>query len=78
MLLDETKSMNRILNYNGRDFNNLNKRSIEVISNSLWYKTLLEESWTKNHFLHISRCHLTCGDSGKRAVIKKEHDERQL
>lgn len=78
MLLDETKSMNRILNYNGRDFNNLNKRSIEVISNSLWYKTLLEESWTKNHFLHISRCHLTCGDSGKRAVIKKEYDERQF
>ena len=64
--------MQKILNYNGRDFNNLEKRSIEEITNSLWYKTLLEESWNKSHSLHVPRCYLACGDGGKRAVIKKE------
>ena len=64
--------MQKILNYNGRDFNNLEKRSIEEITNSLWYKTLLEESWNKKHPLHLPRCYLACGDGGKRAVIKKE------
>ena len=68
----KTKNMEKILNYNGRDFNDLNKRGIEEISNSVWFKTILEKSWNKNHDLHLSRCYLACGDGGKRAVIKEE------
>ena len=70
----KTNAMERILNFNGRDFNNLEKRSIEEIISSEWYKTILEKSWNKNHALHASRCYLACGDGGKRAVIKKEID----
>ena len=70
----KTNDMNKILNYNGRDFNNLEKRSIDEISNSVWYRELLEKSWNKNHELHLPRCYLACGDGGKRAVIKKEYD----
>ena len=69
----KTQDMQKILNYNGRDFNNLEKRSIEEITNSVWCKTLLEESWNKKHSLHIPRCYLACGDAGKRAVIKEEY-----
>ena len=68
----KTDAMEKILNYNGRDFNNLEKRSIEEIINSEWYRTILEESWNKNHDLHPARCYLSCGDGGKRAVIKEQ------
>ena len=70
---EKTNDMNKILNYNGRDFNNLEKRSINEIIDSIWYKDLLEKSWNKNHPLHLPRCFLACGDNGKRAVIKEEY-----
>ena len=40
------------------------------ILSSSWYQKTLQESWNKNHPLHLSRCYLTCGDSGKRKVLK--------
>ena len=49
----KTNDMNKILNYNGRDFNNLEKRSINEIIDSIWFKDLLEKSWNKNHPLHL-------------------------
>jgi organic radical activating enzyme len=69
----KTNDMENLLNNNGRNFNNLEKRSIEEIINSKWYKTTLEESWNKKHPLHLPRCYLACGDAGKRAVIKEEY-----
>ncbi len=54
----------------GHDFNDLTKKSIFEILNSEWYEKTLEESWNKFHPLHLPRCYLTCGDNGKRAVIK--------
>ena len=69
----KTNDMDKILNYNGRDFNNLERRSIEEIINSEWYKNILELSWEKKHPLHLPRCYLACGDDGKRAVIKEEY-----
>jgi len=55
----------------GHDFNDLNKHSIEDILSSQWYEKTLEESWDKFHPIHLPRCYLTCGDDGKRAVIKQ-------
>ena len=54
----------------GHDFNDLTKRSINDIIESNWYKNELEASWNKMHPMHLPRCYLTCGDNGKRAVIK--------
>ena len=54
----------------GHDFNDLSKYSISDILSSEWYEKTLEESWNKFHPLHLPRCYLTCGDNGKRAVIK--------
>lgn len=54
----------------GQDFNDLNKNKMADILNSEWYSSTLEESWNKNHALHQPRCYLSCGDGGKRAVIK--------
>ena len=54
----------------GHDFNDLTKRTIDDIIESDWYKNELEASWDKIHPLHLPRCYLTCGDDGKRAVIK--------
>ena len=51
----------------------LEKRSIDEIIDSVWFKDLLEKSWNKNHPLHLPRCFLACGDNGKRAVIKEEY-----
>ena len=58
----------------GHEFNDLNKKSIFDILNSEWYEKTLEESWNKFHSLHLPRCYLTCGDNGKRAVIKNIED----
>ena len=74
-LYDESVAQknNTILNLHdnlGHDFNNLTKKSIFEILNSEWYEKTLEESWNKFHPLHLPRCYLTCGDNGKRAVIK--------
>ena len=54
----------------GNDFNDLNKNKMSDILNSDWYKFSLEQSWDKSHDLHQPRCYLSCGDDGKRAVIK--------
>ena len=54
----------------GHQFNDLTTNSIIDILNSEWYEKTLEESWNKFHPLHLPRCYLTCGDNGKRAVIK--------
>lgn len=50
--------------------NNLNDKKFLDILNSEWYTNILEESWNKNHKYHLPRCYLTCGDNGKRKVIK--------
>ena len=54
----------------GHNFNDLTKRSINDIIEGEWFKNELEASWNKTHPLHLPRCYLTCGDEGKRAVIK--------
>ena len=64
--------LDKILNNYGDDFNNLTSHSISGIIESDWYKSALEKSWDKTDPLHLPRCHLACGDGGKRAVIKKE------
>ena len=46
------------------------KPFINDIIESDWFKNELEASWNKKHPLHLPRCYLTCGDGGKRAVIK--------
>ena len=48
--------------------NDLRKKSFWDILNSEWFQTVLEESWDKNHPLHLSRCYLSCGDHGNRHV----------
>jgi len=67
----KNNSIMHLLETVGHDFNDLNKYSIEDILSSEWYETTLEESWNKFHSLHLPRCYLTCGDNGKRAVIKQ-------
>ncbi len=54
----------------GHDFNDLTKRSINDIIEGKWFKNELAASCNKTHPLHLPRCYLTCGDEGKRAVIK--------
>lgn len=63
-------SMKHLYENVGHDFNDLSKYSINDILSSEWYEKTLEESWNKFHPLHLPRCYLTCGDNGKRAVIK--------
>tara|TARA_A100001037_G_scaffold55112_1_gene47401 strand:+ start:4028 stop:5014 length:987 start_codon:yes stop_codon:yes gene_type:complete len=63
-------SMKHLYENVGHDFNDLSKYSISDILSSEWYEKTLEESWNKFHPLHLPRCYLTCGDNGKRAVIK--------
>ena len=67
---NKTKDIENLFTNIGHNFNNLKKHSIEEILESEWYKTTLKESWNNMHPLHIPRCYLTCGDDGKRAVIK--------
>tara|TARA_B100000131_G_scaffold322084_1_gene374848 strand:- start:4557 stop:5522 length:966 start_codon:yes stop_codon:yes gene_type:complete len=50
--------------------NDLKKTNFYDIISSEWYSELLENSWNKNHPLHLSRCYLSCGDFAKRKVIK--------
>jgi len=66
----KTDEIEKLFAENGTDFNDLNTKSIREILSSEWYEKTLEESWDKYHPLHIPRCYLTCGDNGKRAVIK--------
>jgi hypothetical protein len=67
----KTDEIQKLFDNNGEDFNDLNKKSIQEILSSEWYEKTLEESWDKFHSMHIPRCYLTCGDNGKRAVIKR-------
>jgi molybdenum cofactor biosynthesis enzyme MoaA len=67
----KTDEIQKLFDNNGEDFNDLNKKSIQEILSSEWYEKTLEESWDKLHSMHIPRCYLTCGDNGKRAVIKR-------
>lgn len=66
----EAEQIRRVLMKMGKDFNNLYVNKLTDIVESSWYSRILEESWKKNHELHIPRCYLTCGDKGKRSVIK--------
>ncbi len=50
--------------------NDLKTNNFYNILSSSWYQKTLRESWNKNHPLHLSRCYLTCGDGGKRKVLK--------
>ena len=50
--------------------NDLNEHKLYDILKSDWYQKTLEDSWNKNHPLHLPRCYLTCGDNGKRIVVK--------
>ena len=43
-----------------KDWNNLNKHSVEDILNTNYYKQVLQDSWDPQHNLHISRCIRTC------------------
>jgi molybdenum cofactor biosynthesis enzyme MoaA len=66
----KSNDINHLYGKIGHDFNDLTKYSISNILESNWFKTELEASWNKLHSLHLPRCYLTCGDNGKRAVIK--------
>lgn len=66
----KNESIPHLYEHVGHDFNDLNKHSISDILSSEWYEKTLEESWDKFHSIHLPRCYLTCGDNGKRAVIK--------
>jgi len=66
----KTDEIEKIFTENGTDFNDLNTKSIQEILTSEWYEKTLEESWEKYHPMHIPRCYLSCGDNGKRAVLK--------
>lgn len=67
----KTNSIESLYNNIGHDFNNLKKFSIEQIISSEWFVKTLEDSWDKKHPNHLPRCYLSCGDNGKRAVIKQ-------
>ena len=67
---NKTDSIKHLYETVGHDFNDLQKYSIEKILSSDWYDKTLQESWNKFHPNHLPRCYLTCGDNGKRAVIK--------
>jgi molybdenum cofactor biosynthesis enzyme MoaA len=67
----KNNTMKHLFESVGHNFNDLNKHSIKDILSSEWYKKTLEESWNKFHPMHLPRCYLTCGDDGKRAVIKQ-------
>ena len=66
----KTDDIKGLYGHIGHDFNDLTKYNITDILDSRWYKSELEASWDKMHPLHLPRCYLTCGDNGKRAVIK--------
>jgi hypothetical protein len=50
----------------GKDFNNLKYHSIEEIMNHEWFTTILKESFSEDHPLHLAKCTRSCGDGGKR------------
>lgn len=70
----KNNSINHLFESVGHEFNDLNKHSIKDILSSEWYEATLEKSWNKFHPLHLPRCYLTCGDNGKRAVVKQIED----
>jgi len=56
----------------GKDWNNLNKHSIDQILEHDYYAKILEESWNTEHELYIKRCIIECGGHGSRSKIEYE------
>lgn len=61
----KTKILRKLKNQN-----DLNNNNFYDIIKSEWFSKTLEMSWDKTHPSHLSRCYLSCGDKGKRRVIK--------
>lgn len=54
----------------GKDWNDLNKHSIEKILQHDYYQNVLEASWDTSHDLYIKRCVIECGGNGSRAKVE--------
>jgi molybdenum cofactor biosynthesis enzyme MoaA len=64
--------LSNVFNNYGNNFNDLNIHSLTEILNSEWYLKTLVDGWNKNSKFHVPRCWFSCGDGGKRSVIKEK------
>ncbi|MCC6138229.1 MAG: radical SAM protein [Bdellovibrionaceae bacterium] len=57
----QKKQLLKVLDQFPQNFNSLRHHKLSEILNSTWYKSLLVESWGKNHPERLTTCGRTCG-----------------